>query len=256
MLAKAQTIFANALLAVGEPHADAVALVRDGAVSPTRRIEIYRHNVLFNLVGALRDIYPIVERVVGEEFFQAAAKIFVRATPSTSGDLNDFGFEWPEFLRMFPPAAELPYLSDVARLEWAWHESFHAADAPPFDAHALTAIPAEQHGALRFQLHPAVRLIASTFPTADIWRVNQPDYDGDMRVDWDQNACQLLLRREQTIVTMDALPAAEFRFFSALSCNAPLQAATDAALAVDAAFDLAATLQRAVVAEIICAFNR
>lgn len=253
MLRDLQAAVAAALLGDAAAAADRVV---GGTLSPTRRLEIYRHNVMSNLRGALRDIYPVVERIVGEAFFLHAAGQFIRDTPSRSGDLNCFGAEWPAFLAGYPHAAELPYLADVARLEWAWHECFHAADAGPLDLHRLAAVPAEEHETLRFRLHPAARLLASPHPLLRIWQVNQPGYDGELAIDWDAGGDALLIRRADEAIMIEALPAGAFRFLSALSCGGTLAAAAAAAVTAEEAFDLQGFLLDSVQSAVIVDFER
>lgn len=237
MLREVQQSMAASLI---EGDARAAAHIRGGKVSSARRLDIYRHNVMANLCGALKDIFPVVQRIVGEAFFRHAAGQFVRATPSRSGDLNAFGREWPAFLAGYPHAAELPYLADVARLEWAWHECFHAADAAPLDVARLATIDPAAHGALVFRLHPAVRLLDSPFPVVRIWQVNQPEFSGDMAIDWARGGDAVLVRRERAgvEVVIGALPTGEYHFLCALQSQQALEAASQAALEADATFDL------------------
>lgn len=253
VLRETQVLFADALLG----HENAAAqLIQAGALPPARRLEIYRHNVMTNLRGALRDIHPVVERIVGEAFFRHAADRFIAETPSRSGDLNRFGVEWADFLAAYPHAAELPYLADVARLEWAWHECFHAADAEALDLSRLASVPPDEHAGLRFRLHPAVRLLTSPYPLLRIWQVNQTEYKGDLTIDWEAGGDSLLIRREGSEIAIDALPSGAFRFLSALSCGAAMEAAAEAALAADAEFDLQGFLLESVQSAVIVDFER
>ena len=256
MLRDLQQALADAIIA-----GDGVATkhVTEGKLPSARRIEIYRHNVFSNLRGALRDVFPVVERIVGDAFFRHAADQFIRETPSRSGDLNQFGREWPAFLAAYPHAQNLAYLADVARLEWAWHECFHSADAPPLDLRRLAVIDSGQHGALIFRLHPAVRLQASAFPLRRIWQVNQPDFVGAMDIDWERGGDALLVRRDQpgiggTGVVIQVLPAGVWQFLIALQGGTTLESATAAALAADGEFDLHAFLLESVQSGLITDF--
>ncbi|HEX4781166.1 MAG TPA: DNA-binding domain-containing protein [Usitatibacter sp.] len=139
---------------------------------------IYRRNLFANLTGALAATYPVVMRLVGESFFREAARQYVLSFPSRSGDLNQYGARFADFLAGYPHASELPYLADVARLEWACHESYHAADAASLDFAALAQVGAADQARIRFSLHPAVRLMRSAYPVAAIWEANQPGNDG------------------------------------------------------------------------------
>lgn len=237
----------------GDPGAE--ALIKAGMLGTARRLEIYRHNVISNLVGALQEIYPVTRNIVGDAFFRHAAEAYCRETPSRSGDLNDYGESWPEFIAAWPHAAELPYLADTGRLEWAMHRAFHAADVPPFDLARLGAIPEEAVGQLHFQLHPAVALMASAYPVADIWRVNQPDFSGNMSIDWQSPGDRLCVHRSGYRSTFDVLAEPELRFLSALTCGAPFESAADAALNVDASFDLQGFLLQSVQSGVITDFR-
>ena len=258
MLRETQIAFAASLLAGDTVVANNAATeIRPGKLTASRRLEIYRHNVYANLRGVLKDIYPVILAIVGEAFFQYAADQYVQAHPSRSGDLNQFGGEWAAFLAAYPHAAALPYLPDVARLEWAWQQAFHAADAPPFDLSRLATIPAEQHAALCFVLHPAVRLLRSEFPILRIWEVNQPEFSGEIEVDWDAPADTLLVhRRDGVAVLIRRFSEAEYAFLHSLEQYATLETAATAALNLDPAFDLQGFLLESVQSGIIIDFKR
>ena len=260
MLRDTQAALAASLL-TGDPVAGAEAAlrIRAGRLSAVRRLEIYRHNVHANLRGVLKDIYPVIHAVVGDAFFTHAADQFVETHPSRSGDLNQFGGDWPVFLGGYPHASDLPYLADVGRLEWAWHQAFHASDAAPFDLARLAALPAEEHGALCFVLHPTARLVKSAFPVLRIWEVNQPTFTGEIEVDWDAPADTLLIHRDVSngvSVLIERISKAGYVFLHALQRRATLEAATTAALSIDATFDLQGFLLESVQSGVIIDFVR
>ena len=251
MLHETQTEFAASLIS---GDTDAASRIRAGKLTAVRRLEIYRHNIMSNLRGVLKDIYPVILAIVGDAFFLHAADQFIRSHPSHSGDLNQFGSGWPAFIATYPHAADLPYLCDVATLEWAWHEAFHASDAPTFDLGRLAAIPPEVHGELHFVLHPAVRLLQSNFPILAIWEVNQKAYSGEMGVDWDAPAESLMLCRDVTdgvSVLTRRISESAYAFLCALQTQATLEDAAAAALELDAAFDLQGLLLESVQSGVI-----
>jgi hypothetical protein len=264
MLRDVQRAMAEILMA-GDTADEKTAgdLIRGGKLSAARRMEVYRHNVRSNLRGALKDIFPVVNRIVGDAFFFHAADQFIRETPSHSGDLNQFGREWPSFLADYPHATALPYLPDVAGLEWAWHECFHAADAAPMDLQRLAAIAPDAHGSLVFRLHPAVRLLASEYPILRIWQVNQPEFAGDMQIDWAQRGDALMVCRNEgaddaggvDVVIQSLAPGAN-RFLCELRGQQTFEAAAAAALNTDGAFDLRGLLLDCVQRGVIVDFSR
>lgn len=134
-----------------------------------KRFDVYRNNVVVSLSEALAAGFPVIEKLVGTEFFTAMAGVFVRAHPPRSPVMTLYGVDFPGFLETFPPVAHLPYLADTARLEYALREAYHAADARPVPREALEdprLIDA------KLTLAPATRLVTSTFPVHAIWRAN------------------------------------------------------------------------------------
>ena len=111
------------------------------------RVAIYRNTCLSTLVNALRLSFPVVQRLVGAEFFDGSAREFIRRHPPASAWLNDYGAGFAGFLSSFAAAATLPYLADVARLEWSVNCALHADDAPGLERYATP--PREEERVLR-----------------------------------------------------------------------------------------------------------
>ena len=232
----------------------APAVIRADGLSAARRLQVYRNNVLASLTDVLEAIHPVVAKLVGDGFFQYAAHEFIHRNPSRSGDLHDFGSTFSGFLQEFPPAQQLPYLGDVARLEWLYHEVYHAAEQAPLDFEALARVPPDRYEDLCFDLHPAVRLLHSPYPLLRIWQTNQDDYDGDQQVSLDAGATRLLIvRREE--VEFHELPQGEFVLLEHLATGDRLATAAAAAAATDDGFDLDTSLTRQVSNQVLADFH-
>ena len=208
------------------------------------RLGIYRNNTISNLCNALQADYPVVEKLVGTDFFRHAAKTYVADTPSLNGDINDYGDDFPRVIAGFPAAAGLPYLGDVALLERAWKESFYSADANAADCTTLAELPPERFGVLHFRLHPALRLVSSSYPILQIWCANQGDADSAADINLNAGAEWILVQRPGDCVEMSLLNHAEFDWLFALSEGRSLAEAVDAAFSVLDTFDLAPCLHR------------
>ncbi|MFU8864932.1 MAG: DUF2063 domain-containing protein [Rhodobacterales bacterium] len=137
-----------------------------------QRFAVYRNNVQHSLTRALAARFPVIEQLVGAEFFTAMARIFIAAQPPSNPVLLNWGGAFPAFLDAFSPVAHLPFLGDVARLEYARGCAFHAADAAPA---ALDALHGPDPETLRLVLHPSVTLFTSTHPAVQIWQSHQHD---------------------------------------------------------------------------------
>jgi hypothetical protein len=166
-----QDEFADALLSAATPVPSGLkgASVRRA----DRRFAVYRNNVAVSLIDALGARFPVVKRLVGDEFFSAMAHEFVLREPPLSPLLIHYGETFPAFIEAFDAAEPLPYLADVARLEYARGRAYHSADVEPLPRAAFAALPAGGIGAARVTLHPSVGIIASRFPVLSIWEVNQ-----------------------------------------------------------------------------------
>lgn len=224
-LRDAQTGFARAILDEAAP--EWLAAIDRGRFGVERHVQVYRHNVTASLTGALAAVYPVIVRLVGRGFFDYAADAYLRQAPPRSGNLHDFGESFGDFLRAFPAAVDLPYLRDVARLEWAWHRAFHAADAPALDLRRLGDVSPRDQPRLVFRLHPSVQLLKSPYPILRIWQVNQPEHTGDTRVDLAEGGEHVLVMRPAIEVELVRLSAPEFDFLRACDGGAALgEAAT------------------------------
>jgi hypothetical protein len=149
---------------------EALRHIADDAIAAADRLRIYRNNAAATLVGALRLAYPAVEKLVGAEFFEGVARLFIERHPPRTAYLNDYGAELAGFLGAFPAAAELAYLPDVARLEWAVSSALNGPDAPALEPAALAGLAASEHGRVRFVPHPSLRLLSVRYPADVIWR--------------------------------------------------------------------------------------
>jgi len=208
-------------------------------------MQAYRGNVFGNWSKALAGAYPIVRKIVGQEFFDALARQFALACPSACGDLNEYGAGLARFVADFPHTADLPYLPDVARMEWFAHRAYYAADAVPFDFG--TALPENPC----FRLAPPCALLASDWPLGRIWRVHQDDYQGPVDVDLASGPDRIVVHRPLWRVQVQSVAPGDFRFLEATAAGETLEAALKAAAAADAAFDATLALARWVDAGVL-----
>lgn len=224
--------------AVFEENPAVVAQVLPGRFPAAQHVQIYRNNITNTLSVALAAVYPVVEKLVSPGFFGYAAHEYLRDHRPMSANLHDFGGAFAEFLASFIPAAGLPYLADVARLEWAWHRAFHAAEAPSFDPAALAKVPADRLSALRLGLHPSANLLISPYPVIRIFEINQEEYSGDASVDLDAGGENALVIRRGLNVFVEPLTNGAVALLLAVHQNQTLAQALDVALTAEAGFDL------------------
>jgi hypothetical protein len=203
---------------------DAAVQVAGGPFLPDERLDIYRNTLLSSLTSALRISYPAVYRLVGEEFFEGAAQLFIQAHPPQSAYLNAYGAQFAEFLAQFPPASGLPYLADVARLEWAVNGALHANDATPLDGEALAAVAGAPADRLVLLCHPSLSLLHLDWPAEAIWRaVLANDDEALAAIDLKAGSQWLMIERTPSGVEVISLPESEWRFNAGLAARKPLQ---------------------------------
>ncbi|WP_375257206.1 putative DNA-binding domain-containing protein [Citreimonas sp.] len=187
------------------------------------RYAVYRNNVTVALVDALRAGFPVVARLVGTAYFDAMAREFVRAHPPDSPVMARYGARLPGWLATFPPLAALPYLPEVAAIEQARRESYHAADAMPLAPEALARLPPDAVAALRPRPHPSARWLVTRHPALAIWSRN-----GDRPDLADASAGEVLICRPESTVLIASAPKGTIAMLQALAQGATLAEALPA----------------------------
>ena len=222
-----QTRFVSGLLAPTPP-------------TPSKRFAVYRNNVFVSFVEALKARFPAVESAVGTEFFEAMARDYAGTNAPKSPLMMEYGDSFPHFIETFPPLADFPWMADLARVECAITQSYHAADSTPVGPEAFAPIAQDNLAQLRFTLHPALNLVASRFPIATLWQMNSGLAD-PARLD-DYPAETALIQRPNFSVSVKSISPAGGTFLTALQSDQTLGEAADKASAIDSTFDLTAHL--------------
>lgn len=251
-LSEVQRDFSAAILDPAAPPPDGVTGPDHGPAP--RRFGVYRNNVVSALTNAVAGAFPAVQRIVGEDFFRAMARAYVLAEPPRSPVLLDYGTTFPDFIAGFAPAASLPYLPDVARIERLWREAYHAAEATPLPPDALGAVPEAELAGVTFMLHPSLRLARSAYPALTIWQMNATDMPLTA-VDF-STAEDALIVRPGAEVEVRKVPPGGAAFVTALAAGATLLSAAETAQTADGRFDLAGNIAGLIAAGALCGINR
>lgn len=209
---------------------------------PPARFAVHRNNVVAGLVEALGAAYPAIRSLVGEAFFRAAAGAFVRDEPPRSPVMIGYGSGFPDFLASFPPAAGLPYLAPVARLERAWLAAYHAAEATPLQLAALGRVDEAELDRVRLVLHPSLRLVASSFPIVAVWAANT-GRGPHAAVDLGRAETALVVRPEERVM-VESLSSGMAAFVGTLADDSALGTAAEAALRAEPCLALGPALGR------------
>jgi hypothetical protein len=242
--------FAAALLDPDRPAPDSI--VAPDASERTRRFAVYRNNVVTGLIDALRTRFPATERVAGEEFFLAMAQVYVRAEPPRSPLMFQYGDSLPDFIAGFEPAADMPYLADLARLEAARTRAYHAADACPLAPQALADLADTNLLAARLSLHPSITVIASRYPVAAIWAMNTDLQPIAEITDW--RGDDVVIARPAMDVEVRRFPTGTADFVDALR-HVPLGEAAAQTVCGHPDIDLTATFATLLAAGVFIAFD-
>jgi hypothetical protein len=209
---------------------------------PAARFAVYRNNVVASLIDALADTFPVVQELVGPEFFRAMAGAFVRRVRPCSPMLTQYGEAFPVFIEAFEHARPVPYLADIARLEFARVQAYHAADAEPVapEAVRLALASGDRMGQLRSTCHPSLAVIASPFAVVSVWAAHQGQ--GDLAaVDPDRAETAVVVRPELEVLVLRC-PVGGADFVAAIRAGVGLGDAAASATRLNPGFDLSATL--------------
>lgn len=234
-----------------------VLVLKQGVTSrftDAQRFQIYHNNIFIGLRSALSGVYPVINKLVGDEFFQQVAREYIQQQPADNGDVHAFGDRLPEFLAGFPGADGLGYLTDVARLEWAYHQTFHSPESPVLNVQALAALDESATERLRFQVSHCCRLLSSDYPVLTIWQANQEGHEGEI-VDLADGGMQLVVMRSGFDVVFRPLNKVVFAFLMALSKNRLFTDACAEAVAIDPDCDIGAILNGLIEQRLLTGFS-
>jgi hypothetical protein len=218
------------------------------------RVAIYRNNLRAGFVQALALEFPVIQRLVGQDYFRQLAQEFLSEHPSRAGDLHEIGAPFPQYLRGRFAESEYAYLPDVAQLEWAYQQAAVAADAPAFDVQSLARIAPDSYGGLRFNLHPACFQVHSVYPILRIWQVNQTE-DSEEIVDLAAGPDHVMTRRAGDSVELRRVSRAEYLLLVCLSAGTTLAEALGAAEQAEPDFDLGRALRQLIALQLITGFQ-
>lgn len=223
-------------LALSDPERPTPAIVTGpNGKAAVRRYNVYRNNVTVSLIDALAAVYPAVRRITGEDFFRAMARFHVRETPPRSKLLFDYGRDFPAFIARYPYAEAMPWLADTARIERAYLDAYHAADAEPLAPAALGRVAPDELAGLVLTSHPAATIVRSPYAAVTIFAANRsPEPVGLIDAGTPEDA---LITRPGLEVVVRRLPPGAAVFLQSLVAGRPLGEAA-AAAASSPSFDL------------------
>jgi hypothetical protein len=221
-------------------HATPSVVAGPKGKTATKRYNVYRNNVTVSLIDALAAVFPATQRITGLDFFRAMARFHVRATPPTSPLLLEYGRDFPDFIERYEYARSMPWLADVARIERAWLDAYHAADAEPMDPQLLAGIPAARLADTILTPHPATRIVRSKFPAVALFAANRSDGPvGRIEATEPEDA---LITRPALEVMVRHLPPGSALFLTHLIAGESLGSAAATALARSTGFELPANI--------------
>jgi hypothetical protein len=224
---------------------------RKGAV---KRYNVYRNNVTVSLIDALAATYPAVQRITGIDFFRAMARFHIRATPPVSPLLFEYGHDFPGFIEQYEYAKAMPWLADVARIERAWLDAYHAADLPVLPVQIFEDIEPVQLGELRFTPHPATRIVRSAYSALSIFAMNRRD--GPVEPLDPSGSEDALVTRPEADVIVSTLPDGGAAFLNTLIAGESLGVAVTAAFDEAPSFDLPTSLNGMIASGVFTAIER
>jgi Putative DNA-binding domain len=228
---------------MGADRADLMAAIAGDTIPAAGRLGVYRHHVFASLGMALAATFPTVQALVGTDFFRSLARAFVGHALPVQPVLTEYGADFPAFIADYEAARDLPYLADVARLDWALNLAFQAPLDGRLQAQDLSALPAERLPSMSLALAAGVVLVSSRYPLDRIWETSQPGA-ANGTVDLNSGASNLLVLRRPDDAAFVSLNAGETAFMAALTAGMSLELAAGAAFRADPAFELSTSFAR------------
>ena len=239
----------------GEDRRDLADAVVADTIAASARLRIHRHHVAESLATALGATFSTVQTIVGDEFFRAMAGTFVVQDLPRQPVMAEYGAGFPAFVGGYGPATSLPYLADMARLDWALNMAFHAPLEGRLTAPDLAGLPAERLLGQKLALAAGSTLVWSPYPVDRIWQASRPGATVGA-VSLEEGPAAVIVLRRPEEATFVSLSLSEAAFMRALDGGASLEEGAEAAFSVDPAFDLAASFARLLALEAFAALQQ
>ncbi|MCA1370471.1 putative DNA-binding domain-containing protein [Bradyrhizobium sp. BRP14] len=247
-----QSVVARAVLTTGP--ADILPLLERGRFDPARRLNIYRNNTLVSLTTTLKAVFPVTVRLLDERYFSYVAGCFIRNSPPQEPRLSRYGAGFAPFLARFEGTADMPFVSEVARLEWKIAE---ALDAPLERPSTLIELyEGLSSGSFALFLQPSLRLVLCRWPALSIWAAHQQGGDPERLAHLELEPERIALWRHADTVRFLRLDAAEFAFWHMLMRGSGLEAAVARACRHSPELDIARALTGLFVSELVIGIHR
>ncbi len=209
------------------PGASADASMNDALFNPQRgtpgveRLSVYAGGYVTRIREALAEVYEAVHHVVGEGVFTELAHDYAARHPSHDYNLSFSGRFLPEYLTTWPRTQQLPFLPDLARLEWRICEAFHAFEQRPLDPAQFTSWSLDAWNSARLIFQSSAGVVESAWPIRDIWEARTQPREA-ISIELVNRPQQVLVFRQQLQVRCELLDAPQARALDALLHGATL----------------------------------
>lgn len=228
-------------------------MILPGKFESNELMQVYRNNYYISLTEALRSVYVSVDKLVGKGFFDFVAHSYIDAHPSKSGNLHEFGSYFSYFIGSLDQAASVPYIADIAKLDWAWHQMFHAKDSAPLNVETLEEFEHEELGALNFKFIEGMQVLTMGFTVFGLWNHCReiPGFEGADELSYNKTTEFIMIHRLGLDVVVSLMSQAEVTFIEELKKGECLADATESAMSHNMQFQLLEVLQSLFVKEVI-----
>ena len=257
-LAELQANFINDCLS-GSLTTDNISMAKEldtSSISAQALMGIYQNSAIANITSSLSLTYPVVEKLVGKDFFEQSSRQYIFTHWPTTANMDDYGENFPQFLAELEQAKHLTYLKDVAQLEWLFHQCSLAKDSIAFDWTLLANVAPADALQLNFILAPAVALIKSTQPIDKIWQMNQKNARENSELALAGDSETNIVRFRQGLKTeMMSISASEFALLQSFVNGQSFAVAIESATAVDADISIDNTLKKYIQLGVIFGFS-
>ncbi|WP_019026511.1 DNA-binding domain-containing protein [Colwellia piezophila] len=231
------------------------------SISAQGLMGIYQHSAIANITSSLSLTYPVVEKLVGKDFFAQVSRQYIFIYWPTTANMDDYGENFPLFVAELEQAKSLTYLKDVAQLEWLFHQCSLAKDSITFDWTLLAKVAPADALQLNFILAPSVALIKSTQPIDKIWQMNQenvPD-NSELALDGD-NETNIVLFKQALKTQMITISASEFALLQSFAQGHSFEMAIERVMAnttmIEADSSIDNILKKYIALGVICGFSK
>ena len=200
-------------------------IVDQGELTALERLQIYRNSIFAALCDALKNTFPICQQVVGEAYFLQLCRSYIAKVPSRQQNLDCYGEQFAAHLKLLietrPELAEIAYVVDLAKIEWAVQLAYSARDETVLLAVDLQKLSPEQQNHFIPKLCDSVHVLSLESRADLLWTAHQERLTNSLEIE--MSRCTAVIWRDTHSICVEVIDDDQLNFLNCVEKSMSLK---------------------------------